>query len=109
MKISDSDINTLLGPVSADKKALLSEFIRSLYDVYKANYFTYLEINPLVVSNGRIYVLDLAAKLDETAHFLCSELWKTRNGEVVEFPAPFGRDLTKEVGNFLRILEKFNF
>jgi ATP citrate (pro-S)-lyase len=38
----------------------------------------------------------LAAKLDETAGFLCSENWKTRSGEEVDFPAPFGRDLTKE-------------
>lgn len=50
-----------------------------------------------VVVNERVYLLDLAAKLDETAHFLCSELWKGRGGEEVEFPAPFGRDLTVEV------------
>jgi len=96
MQISDADMKTLLGPVAADKKSILTEFIRSLYDIYKSNYFTYLEINPLVVVNGKIHILDLAAKLDETAAFLCSELWKTRSGEPVEFPAPFGRDLTKE-------------
>ena len=72
-------------------------FIKELYEVYKKNHFTYLEINPLVVCSGKIYILDLAAKLDETASFLCSELWKTRDGEEIDFPAPFGRDLAKEV------------
>ncbi|KAF8386894.1 hypothetical protein PRIPAC_76036 [Pristionchus pacificus] len=43
-----------------------------------------------VVVNERVYLLDLAAKLDETAHFLCSELWKGRGGEDVEFPDPLG-------------------
>lgn len=51
----------------------------------------------LVVLNGKIYILDLAAKLDETATYLCSENWKTRSGDAIEFPAPFGRDLTPEV------------
>lgn len=46
--------------------------------------------------NGQIYILDLAARLDETATFLCSEKWKTRSGAPVDFPAPFGRDLSAE-------------
>lgn len=50
------------------------------------------------MKNGKVYLLDLAAKLDETANFLCADKWKTRSGSAVEFPAPFGRDLTKEVG-----------
>jgi ATP citrate (pro-S)-lyase len=49
------------------------------------------------VKEGKIYILDLAARLDETAMFLCSEQWKTRSGEPIEFPAPFGRDMTTEV------------
>ena len=80
----------------ASKRAIVEEFLVSLYDVYKKNHFTYLEINPLVVSAGKVYILDLAAKLDETAAFLCSEMWKTRSGQPVDFPAPFGRDLTAE-------------
>src|SRR4051812_3613038 len=62
----------------ASKRTIVEEFIIALYEVYKKNHFTYLEINPLVVTGGKIYVLDLAAKLDETAAFLCSEVWKTR-------------------------------
>ena len=38
-----------------------------------------------------MYVLDLAAKLDSTAEFLCKSQW----GDV-EFPPPFGRDALPE-------------
>ncbi|KAI6233498.1 ATP-citrate synthase [Aphelenchoides fujianensis] len=97
MSLTDADLDALIGPkVKADAKKLLAQFIRELYEVYKNNYFTYLEINPLVVSGGQVHILDLAARLDETAYFLCSESWKTRKGEPVVFPAPFGRDLSKE-------------
>uniref|UniRef100_A0A183C8G5 ATP citrate synthase n=1 Tax=Globodera pallida TaxID=36090 RepID=A0A183C8G5_GLOPA len=93
MELSNQSIDQLIGNNVED---LVKQFVRELYDVYKKNHFTYLEINPLVVRDGRIYILDLAAKLDETAAFLCSENWKTRLGHEVEFPAPFGRDLTSE-------------
>uniref|UniRef100_A0A914GUN2 ATP-citrate synthase n=1 Tax=Globodera rostochiensis TaxID=31243 RepID=A0A914GUN2_GLORO len=97
MELSNQSIDQLIGNnVEESKKSLVKQFVRELYDVYKKNHFTYLEINPLVVRDGRIYILDLAAKLDETAAFLCSENWKTRFGHEVEFPAPFGRDLTSE-------------
>ncbi|CAK5017101.1 unnamed protein product [Meloidogyne enterolobii] len=97
MQLNDKELNELLGKnLDTAKKSLVLPFIKELYEVYKKNHFTYLEINPLVVCSGKIYILDLAAKLDETASFLCSELWKTRDGEEIDFPAPFGRDLAKE-------------
>lgn len=74
----------------------MKHFIAQLYEVYRQNHFTYLEINPLVVVGNTIHILDLAAKLDETANFICSERWKTRQGTAISFPAPFGRDLTPE-------------
>ncbi|GMT32112.1 hypothetical protein PFISCL1PPCAC_23409, partial [Pristionchus fissidentatus] len=94
-KPTADQLKTLIGDLG-EKTSMVTEFISELYRIYKLLHFTYLEINPLVVVNNRVYLLDLAAKLDETAHFLCSELWKGRAGEEVEFPAPFGRDLTTE-------------
>ncbi|KAH7726208.1 ATP citrate synthase [Aphelenchoides avenae] len=94
MGLTQEDLNKLTD--SHKDKKLIHAFVKELYEVYKDNYFTYLEINPIVITKGRLYILDLAAKLDETAYFLCSEKWKTRRGEPMEFPAPFGRDLTKE-------------
>lgn len=77
----------LLSEVPASKKDMISKFINTLYKFYVELYFTYLEINPLVVTDNEIYILDLAAKLDATAEFLCKPQW----GEI-DYPPPFGRD-----------------
>lgn len=69
----------------------MANFIESLYQQYVDLYFTYLEINPLVITGGKVYVLDLAAKLDATADFICRAKW----GEI-EYPPPFGRDAFPE-------------
>ncbi|XP_065840261.1 ATP-citrate synthase-like [Oscarella lobularis] len=76
----------LLANIPKEKQSLFSSFIIALYNVYSELYFTYLEINPLVVLNDNIHVLDLAAKLDSTAEYLCKQAW----GDVT-FPPPFGR------------------
>ncbi|VDK86738.1 unnamed protein product [Litomosoides sigmodontis] len=94
--IADDDLELMIGAVENQKLSFLKTFVKALYHVYKENYFTYLEINPFVLINNKIYILDLAAKLDETALFLCSEKWKTRSGEPIDFPAPFGRDKMAE-------------
>lgn len=77
----------LLSKVPAEKKANLASFIMSLYKFYKDLHFAYLEINPLVMlSDNTVVPLDMAAKLDETASFICAQKW----GEV-DWPPPFGR------------------
>jgi ATP citrate (pro-S)-lyase len=81
----------LLLKVLADRKKHLSGFIDALFKFYADLNFTYLEINPLVVTKESIIPLDLAVKLDDTADFESGEKWGN-----IEFPAPFGRTLTKE-------------
>jgi ATP citrate (pro-S)-lyase len=102
---------------------VLVDFITRLYAVYVDCQFTYLEINPLVVipnaagTSAEVHFLDLAAKLDQTAEFECGVKWavarspaalgmatiKATDGKVnidagppMEFPAPFGREMSKE-------------
>jgi len=72
--------------------SILADYICSLYETYVDLYFTYLEINPLVVTDGKVHMLDMAAKLDSTADFVCKAKW----GDF-EFPPPFGRDALPEV------------
>lgn len=81
-----------------------------------------MEINPLVVipnednTSASVHFLDLAAKLDQTADFECGVKWAIARspanlgitaaqtsgainidaGPPIEFPAPFGRELSKE-------------
>ena len=105
---------------------VLVDFISRLYAVYVDCQFTYLEINPLVVvpnaaaTSADVHFLDLAAKLDQTAEFECGVKWAVARspaalglpvlkesagagakvsidaGPPMEFPAPFGRELSKE-------------
>ncbi|CAG8646722.1 6918_t:CDS:2, partial [Funneliformis caledonium] len=113
----------LLINVSDAKKNVLVDFISRLYAVYVDLHFTYLEINPLVVLDStsddevpKIFSLDLAAKLDQTGEFEAGPKWaiarapsniglavntkstKTHidQGPPMEFPAPFGRESTRE-------------
>ncbi|KAG5674557.1 hypothetical protein PVAND_004514 [Polypedilum vanderplanki] len=82
---------TLLKEVATAKKARIGKFIYELYQLYSDLYFTYLEINPLVVTDDSIYILDLAAKIDATADFICRPKW----GDI-DYPPPFGRDAYPE-------------
>ncbi|XP_004684239.1 PREDICTED: ATP-citrate synthase isoform X1 [Condylura cristata] len=81
----------LLVHAPADKREILASFISGLFNFYEDLYFTYLEINPLVVTKDGVYVLDLAAKLDATADYICKVKW----GDI-EFPPPFGREAYPE-------------
>jgi len=114
----------LLSKVPKGVHPVLIDFISRLYAVYVDCQFTYLEINPLVVipnkevTSAEVHFLDLAAKLDQTAEFECGVKWAVARapaalgipvisgkgdgkvtvdaGPPMEFPAPFGRELSKE-------------
>lgn len=87
----NSVLTDLLQNVATDRQGVVLKFIEALYKVYVDLHFTYLEINPLVVTGGQVYILDLAAKIDQCAEYLCKHLW----GDV-EFPPPFGREAYPE-------------
>uniref|UniRef100_A0A8C0NTN6 ATP-citrate synthase n=1 Tax=Canis lupus familiaris TaxID=9615 RepID=A0A8C0NTN6_CANLF len=91
-KLNPEDIKKhLLVHAPGDKKEILASFISGLFNFYEDLYFTYLEINPLVVTKDGVYVLDLAAKIDATADYICKVKW----GDI-EFPPPFGREAYPE-------------
>ncbi len=81
----------LLTKAAANRKKRIAEFIEALFKFYSDLNFTYLEINPIAITKNDIVPLDMAAKLDSTAEFESADKW----GDI-EFPAPFGRTLTKE-------------
>mmetsp|Transcript_7070 Transcript_7070/g.17035 ORF Transcript_7070/g.17035 Transcript_7070/m.17035 type:complete len:1092 (+) Transcript_7070:196-3471(+) len=82
----------LITRVPLQRQEKLASFLVTFLRVYRQLNFVYAEINPIVVDQtGRVTPLDLAAKIDETAAFLCQSQW----GEV-DFPAPFGRAEFKE-------------
>ena len=93
-----------------------------LYQVYVDLFFTYLEVNPLgkgkleilsvcdilsvvvfvcvVLKDKVVYMLDLAARLDSTAEYLCKKHWGN-----LEFPPPFGREALPEVSKYSLCIE----
>ena len=90
--------SNLLNGVPAERKEVIAKFIITLFRVYRLLNFTYMEINPIVVTKeGYVVPLDLAAKIDETAAFLNSTQWGH-----LDFPAPFGRKEYPEEA-FIRI------
>ena len=77
----------LLAQVPTERQDYLAGFIVALIKLFRHLNFVYLEINPLVMTDDRrITPLDMAAKIDETAHFINHAQWGS-----IEFPAPFGR------------------
>ncbi|KAE8574723.1 hypothetical protein XENTR_v10003551 [Xenopus tropicalis] len=91
-RLTEKEVKSrLLIHVAQDKQEVLASFITGLFNLYEDLYFTYLEINPLVVTKDGVYVLDMAAKIDATADYICKAKW----GDV-EFPPPFGREAYPE-------------
>jgi ATP-citrate lyase beta-subunit len=83
--------NKLPKDTPKEHKKMFAEFIKGLFNFYRELGYAYLEINPFVYADKNIVPLDLVARLDDTAHFECTDKW----GDI-KFPAPFGRKLSKE-------------
>lgn len=100
--LQDADImKLLLEGIKEERKEKISSFIRAVFEVYRSCGFAFLELNPAAWVDDSIVALDIAAKLDDTAHFECSEYW-----EDCRFPAPFGRTKTDEERYIQKLDEK---
>eukprot|EP00500_Bicosoecida_sp_ms1_P002309 CAMPEP_0203812190 /NCGR_PEP_ID=MMETSP0115-20131106/4007_1 /ASSEMBLY_ACC=CAM_ASM_000227 /TAXON_ID=33651 /ORGANISM="Bicosoecid sp, Strain ms1" /LENGTH=507 /DNA_ID=CAMNT_0050721029 /DNA_START=36 /DNA_END=1555 /DNA_ORIENTATION=+ len=86
-------VDKLLAELPSVQRTNVASFIVGLFNLYRALHFVYLEINPLVLqADGKCTPLDMAAKLDEAAHYLVHEMW----GDDLDFPPPFGASLSPE-------------
>jgi len=87
---SDEEIEKLIrenipSDIPEDKKETYAKFAINFYKFFRDLNFAYLEINPVVIVGDNVYLLDLVARLDDTAGFLMKDKW----GDI-EFPTPFG-------------------
>ena len=72
----------------ADKdKEAYAKFAIGFFKAYRDLNFAYLEINPFVLQGNKVELLDMVAKLDDTAGFMMVNEW----GDV-EYPTSFGME-----------------
>ena len=73
--------------VAEKDKASYAEFAIGFFKAYRELNFAYLEINPFVLQDKTVELLDMVAKLDDTAGFMMVNEW----GDV-EYPTAFGME-----------------
>ena len=73
--------------VKDEDKENFAKFAIGFFKAYKELNFAYLEINPFVMIDNKIELLDMVAKLDDTAGFLMVDEWGG-----VEYPTAFGME-----------------
>jgi len=73
--------------VKEEDKENFAEFAIGFFKAYRELNFAYLEINPFVMQDNKIELLDMVAKLDDTAGFMMVDHWGK-----IEFPMPFGME-----------------
>jgi len=73
--------------VKPEDKENFAKFAIGFFKAYRELNFAYLEINPFVMQGTKIELLDMVAKLDDTAGFMMVDEW----GDV-EYPTAFGME-----------------
>ncbi|KAL8161622.1 hypothetical protein V2J09_013111 [Rumex salicifolius] len=76
----------LVATLPLEVKPVIEEFLKVIFSLFQDLDFTFLEMNPFTLVNGKPYPLDMRGELDDTAAFKNFKKW----GDV-EFPLPFGR------------------
>ena len=75
--------------IQAKDKEIFASFAIQFFKFYRDLNFAYLEINPIVMlDNNEMAILDMVARLDDTAGFMMVEEW----GEHANFPTAFGME-----------------
>ncbi|KAI3467550.1 hypothetical protein Pfo_024213 [Paulownia fortunei] len=76
----------LVATLPLEIKIVIEEFLKAVYALFLDLDFTFLEMNPFTLVNGKPYPLDMRGELDDTAAFKNFKKWGN-----IEFPMPFGR------------------
>jgi len=85
------ELNSSLPDSLGGRKEQMARFVEALFRFYADCGFAYLEINPFTLVDDTIVPLDMVAKLDDAEEFWCRKKWCD-----IQFPEPFGRNLTPE-------------
>jgi len=93
INMSDDDMekavnDNIPADIPEENREAFAKFAVQFFKFYRDMNFAYLEINPIVMlDGGEMAILDLVARLDDTAGFMMREQW----GDM-EFPTSFGME-----------------
>ncbi|KAK4263171.1 hypothetical protein QN277_028626 [Acacia crassicarpa] len=76
----------LVATLPFETRGEIEEFLKVVFALFQDVDFTFLEMNPFTLVNGKPYPLDMRGELDDTAAFKNFKKWGN-----IEFPMPFGR------------------
>ncbi|OVA20747.1 ATP-grasp fold [Macleaya cordata] len=76
----------LVATLPLEIKEKVEDFIKVVFSIFLDLDFTFLEMNPFTLVDGKPYPLDMRGELDDTAAFKNFKKWGN-----IEFPMPFGR------------------
>jgi len=86
--IKDTELAAMITaavPGDIPDRARFALFATDFYRFFRDQHFAYLEVNPFCFAGEQVHLLDLVAKVDDTAGFLMEERWGP-----LYFPTPFG-------------------
>nr|GEW25813.1 ATP-citrate synthase alpha chain protein 2 [Tanacetum cinerariifolium] len=86
VSLNQEIVAPLVATLPLEIKPVIEEFIKSIYSLFVDLDFTFLEMNPFTLVDGKPYPLDMRGELDDTAAFKNFKKWGN-----IEFPLPFGR------------------
>ncbi|CAK8532133.1 unnamed protein product [Lathyrus sativus] len=84
--LTSENISALIATLPLEIKGELEDFLKVVFNIFQDLDFTFLEMNPFALVDGKPYPLDMRGELDDTAAFKNFKKW----GDI-EFPLPFGR------------------
>jgi succinyl-CoA synthetase beta subunit len=76
------------------------DFLLKLVEAFEKYYFSFLEINPLVVEDGNVYFLDIAAEVDSAGEFFVQGAWTEEDFRSA------AKTVTKEENNVAELSQK---
>lgn len=86
----------LLSGLSTDARPAMAAFLAGCVAVFEDLDFTLMEMNPFTFdpATSKPFPLDMRGELDDTAAFRSAKKWGNEDGVPLEFPLPFGRELS---------------
>ncbi|KHN49066.1 ATP-citrate synthase alpha chain protein 1 [Glycine soja] len=86
VSLTSESIAPLVATLPLEIKGEIEEFLKVIFTLFQDLDFTFLEMNPFTLVNGKPYPLDMRGELDDTAAFKNFKKWGN-----IESPLPFGR------------------